>query len=152
MKDVKGYEGLYSVTSCGKVWGYKRKGFLSPRLHNGYLRVSLSKDGVAKDFFVQRIVAEAFIPNPNNLPQVNHKDENKTNNTPQNLEWCDAKYNINYGTRNLRMSKGVRCVELNKTYNSITEAARDTKARIQNISACLLGLQKTTGKYHWECI
>ena len=152
MKDIKGYEGLYAVTSCGKVWGYKRKMFLSPRLHNGYLRVALSNNGTTKDFFVQRIVAEAFIPNPNNLPQVNHKDENKENNCVENLEWCDAKYNINYGTRNSRMSKGVRCVELNKTYNSITEAAQDTKVKIQHISACLLGLQKTTGKYHWECI
>lgn len=152
MKDINGYEGLYAVTSCGKVWGYKRKRFLSPRLHNGYLRVTLSKNNVIKDFYVQRIVAEAFIPNPNNLPQVNHKDENKENNCVKNLEWCDATYNINYGTRNSRMSKCVRCVELNKTYNSITEASQDTKVKIQHISACLRGLQKTTGKYHWECI
>ena len=152
MKDIKGYEGLYAVTSCGQVWGYKRKKFLSPRLQNGYLRVVLCKNGVTKDFFVQRIVAETFIPNPNSLPQVNHKDENKKNNCINNLEWCDAKYNINYGTRNLRMSKGVRCVELNKTYNSITEAAQDTKVKIQSISACLYGLQKTAGKYHWESI
>lgn len=152
MKDIKGYEGLYAVTSCGKVWGYKRKKFLAPRLNNGYLRVVLCKNGARKDFFVQRIVAETFIPNPNNLPQVNHKDENKKNNCVENLEWCDATYNINYGTRNARMSKSVRCVELNKTYNSITEAAQDTKTKIQHISACLLGLQKTAGKYHWECI
>lgn len=152
MKDIKGYEGLYAVTSCGKVWGYKRNRFLSPRLHNGYLRVALCKNGVTKDFFVQRIVAEAFIPNPNNLPQVNHKDENKENNCVRNLEWCNAEYNINYGTRNSRMSKGVRCVELNKIYNSITEAAQDTKVKIQHISACLLGHQKTAGKCHWEFV
>ena len=152
MKDINGYEGLYAVTSCGKVWGYKRKRFLSPRLHGGYLRVALSKNGVTEDFYVQRIVAETYIPNPNNLPQVNHKDENKENNCVKNLEWCDAEYNINYGTRNARVAKNVRCVELNKTYNSITEAAHDVKVTVQLISACLRGLKKTAGKYHWEYI
>ena len=111
-KDVEGYEGLYQVSNFGNVKSVKRiikkanNAYLSvkERLlkyttnHKGYKMVSLSKNGKQKSCTVHRLVAKAFIPNPKDLPQVNHKDENKLNNYVNNLEWCDNKYNCNYGT------------------------------------------------------
>lgn len=99
MVDIVGYEGLYAITSCGKVWSYKRKKFLTPRPYkNGYLCVALCKDGKPKTVSIHRLVAIAYLSNENNLSDVNHKDENKTNNAVSNLEWCSHKDNINYGT------------------------------------------------------
>ena len=75
MKDIKGYEGLYAVTSCGRVWSYRRNKFLAPAtIKSGYNYVNLYKDGKKKFCRVHRLVAEAYIPNPDNLPQVNHKN------------------------------------------------------------------------------
>lgn len=96
-KDIDGYDGLYQVSNMGRVksfkWGKER--ILKPyETGNGYLRVELQ----SKPFKLHRLVAQAFIPNPDNLPFVNHKDENPKNNMVDNLEWCDNKYNINYGT------------------------------------------------------
>ena len=110
-RPVVGYEGLYEVSNTGRVRSLDRytKYRCSYRLHkgkvlspaikdNGYLIVRLQK----RMFYVHRLVAEAFIENPDNLPEVNHLDEDKTNNRVDNLEWCDHKYNMNYGTRNIR--------------------------------------------------
>ena len=109
MKDIKNYEGLYAVTSCGKVWSYRNEKFLKPKVNNdGYLRVNLYKDRKAKTYTIHRLVAEAYIPNTDNLPQINHKDENKTNNCLQNPEWCDSKYNANYGTHIEKMSNSLK--------------------------------------------
>lgn len=105
MIDIKGYEGLYAVTSCGKIWSYRKGAFLSPINNGKYLYVELWKNGKRKRERIHRLVAQAYLPNPNNLPQVNHKDEVKTHNYLGNLEWCDASYNINYGTRNERVAK-----------------------------------------------
>ena len=105
MRDIKDYEGLYAITSCGRVWSYRRKKFLKPGNSRGYLTVTLCKEGQQKTYSIHRLVAEAYIPNPEGLPQVNHKDECKTNNCINNLEWCDGVYNVNYGTRNLRAVK-----------------------------------------------
>lgn len=97
MKPITGYEGLYSITNQGRVWSHSSNRFLSPyRRGRGYLGVKLYKKGKSKQFKVHRLVAEAFLENPDGLPQVNHKDENKHNNCVDNLEWCDAKYNMNY--------------------------------------------------------
>ena len=119
-KDIEGYEGLYEVSSYGRVrslgqfvnhnyggYAYRKGRLLKPGLGSrGYLSVTLSKNGIQKQYTVHRLVAQAFIENPDNLPQVNHKDEDRTNNNVTNLEWCDAKYNVNYGNR------------LNKFYDS----------------------------------
>lgn len=107
-KDVVGYEGLYVVSNLGMVKsiprldasGHKLKGKILSiqRDRYGYAVVHLCKGGVRRYVKLHRIVAEAFIPNPNNLPEVNHKDENKLNNSVKNLEWCTTKYNQTYGT------------------------------------------------------
>ena len=110
MKDIKNYEGLYAVTSCGKVWSYTHKRFLNPQCNGHYYQVNLSKDGKTRHHFIHRLVAEAYLLNPNSLPQVNHIDENKANNAVTNLEWCTVKENANHGTRNARISKAMRSI------------------------------------------
>jgi hypothetical protein len=103
MKDIIGYEGLYAVTSCGKVWSYKSKKFLKQRLDkDGYPRVTLHKNGKLKTYHVHKLVALAFVPNPNGYVEINHKSEIKTQNWVSNIEWCSHKYNVNYGTRTER--------------------------------------------------
>jgi hypothetical protein len=77
---------------------------------------------------VHRLVGEAYIPNPDDKPQINHKDENKSHNYIANLEWVTAKENCNYGTRNKRLRKSVYCVELDKVFESLLDAANNTKA------------------------
>ena len=154
MKDIKGYEGLYAVTKDGKVWSYKNKIFLKTSNSRGYIKVNLIKDNKQKHFYIHRLVAMAFIPNPFNLPQVNHKDENKANNHVTNLEWCTQSYNNNYGTGNTRRAskqqKLVYCVELNKIFNGIREAAKELNVSAGNISNCLKGRIQTVGGYHWK--
>lgn len=161
MKDIKGYEGLYAVTSCGKVWSYRNKKFLKPRKKNkGYLAVALCKDGTQKNYTIHRLVAEAYLPNPNNLPQVNHKDENKTHNYINNLEWISGIDNMNYGTRNERAGKAISeakkkpviCVETGVIYPSVMEAGLLTGIAKTTISAVCRKVphQITAGGYHWE--
>lgn len=105
-KPVVGYEGLYEVSNLGRVRslnynGTGTKGTLSEATNKcGYKYLVLCNNGKRKHHLVHRLVAGAFLINPNNLPQVNHKDEHKDNNCIDNLEWCDNKYNNNYGTKN----------------------------------------------------
>lgn len=99
-KNVIGYEGLYEVSDKGNVRNIRRNTLL--RLSKncyGYIQVNLYKNGIRTGLRVHRLVAQAFIENPDNLPEVNHRDEDKTNNRVDNLEWCTAKYNTNYGHR-----------------------------------------------------
>ena len=151
MKNIKGYEGLYGITTEGEVYSYKSKKFLKPRTNRGgYLKVSLFKDRKEKTYYIHRLVAEAYIPNPENLPQINHKDENKTNNCLQNLEWCDAKYNSNYGTRNDKIKKSILQYNLNGEFVREWPSASDVSKEIQsNIVACLKGRYKTAYGYKW---
>lgn len=105
MREIKGYEGEYGVTENGWVYSYKRNKFLKPNDNGiGYLFVVLCHEGVRQQKYIHRLVAEAFIPNPDNLPEINHKDENKSNNCVDNLEWISHIDNLNYGTRNERIS------------------------------------------------
>ena len=159
MKDIKGYEGLYAVTSCGKVWSYRSKKFLKlGKNYWGYKQAILSKNGKTKAFSVHRLVAEAYIPNPDNKPQVNHKNEVKTDNYINNLEWVTHKENCNYGTHNERISeklkkvkcKPVLCVELNKVFESTLAAEAETGVSNSNISSVCNGRRKTAGGYHWQ--
>ena len=100
-RDIQGYEGLYMVSNLGRVksLNYHRTGkerIMKPSDNgHGYLFVVLCKDGKDKNCRINRLVAQAFLPNPDNLPEVNHKDENKYNNCVENLEWCDRSYNVN---------------------------------------------------------
>ena len=156
MKDIVGYEGLYAITTEGEVWSYKSKKFLKPGVsHKGYLFVNLCKNGKVKCVRVHRLVATAYIPNPENHPQVNHKDENKTNNCLQNLEWCDGKYNHNYGTINERISnsKKIPILQYDLDGNFIREwpSASDVGKGVQShICDCLNGRQKTAYNYIWK--
>ena len=112
-RPIVGYEGLYEVSSYGRVRSLdkydSRNRFRKGRILTlyteigGYLRAHLSSNGKAKHHSVHRLVAESFIPNPDNLPEINHRDEDKTNNRVDNLEFCDRKYNINFGSRTDRM-------------------------------------------------
>ena len=156
MKDIKNYEGLYAVTSCGKVWSYRNECFLKPiNDRKGYLYVNLYKDKENKHCYIHRLVAEAYIPNPENLPQVNHKDENKANNCLQNLEWCDAKYNINYGTCITKISNSRKIPILQydldgnfiREWPSATDVGREVKGFI---CKCLKGKTKSAYGFVWK--
>ena len=165
---IEGYENLYEVSNLGRVRrlesvvngkaGSKRKvpgKILKPRANkNGYLMIRLSKNSIYRPCYLHRLVSSAFIPNPDKKFQVNHLDEDKTNNTVENLEWCTAKENVNYGTRNKRtaekLQKPVLCVELNQIFPSLNEAARQLGLSKGNISNVLAGRYKTTGGYHFE--
>jgi len=104
-KRIEGYED-YIVTIEGMVYSTKRNKFLKPQKNGvGYLQVALYNNGICKRFSIHRLVAMAFIDNPNDYPIINHKDENPSNNRVDNLEWCTYKYNTNYGTRNERVRR-----------------------------------------------
>ncbi len=155
MKDIKGYEGLYAITADGQVWSYRSQRYLTPSPNaNGYLRVNLYKDKKPKNKFIHRLVAAAYIPNPNNLPEINHISEDKTDNKVENLEWCDRIYNLNYGTRKEKAAKShykaVYCVELNTTFESQKAAAETNGIAATNIAACCKGKRQTAGGYHWR--
>lgn len=177
-KDIEGYEGYYQVSNLGRVRSvdreiyktgdkeetiivhYKGKVLSQGHRHKGYLCVVLAKNSKLKSFAVHRLVAQAFIPNPYNLPQINHKDEDKTNNCVENLEWCDCRYNINYGSWREKQSKShkgkytKKIVQLSKSgkvvrvFDSITEAEKVTG--IRHISAVACGHRKYSGGYAWR--
>ena len=120
-KPLLGFDKDYRVTENGDIisMDYRRsckpKKLAPQRNVHGYAIIKLMKGGKDITYRVHRLVAMAFVPNPEKLPCINHKDENKLNNNPNNLEWCDNRYNNNYGTRNKRISKSVTKVwELRK--------------------------------------
>ena len=163
-KSIAGYEGLYEVSDLGRVKSLKfgkEKILKSGKNTRGYLQVCLYKDCHTKHLLVHRIVAEAFIPNTQGLETVNHKDEDKTNNSVANLEWMSNKDNLNYGTRNKRVaeshSKKVQMLdkstgELLATFPSTHEAERVTGIANQSISSCCKGKRKSAGGYVWRYI
>ena len=132
-RDIEGYEGLYQVSNEGRIKSLKRHHVRNDRIlkqskdKDKYKRVDLRKDNVSAIKRVNRLVAKAFIPNPNNYPVVNHKDENKENNSVDNLEWCSISYNNDYGSRNGNFcKKGYQYTldgELIAVYDKIAYAA-----------------------------
>lgn len=161
-KEIEGYPN-YQISNLGRVksLNYLRTGkekiMKGYKDKYGYLYVGLYKEGKVKMLKIHRLVALAFIDNPDNLQQVNHIDENPTNNSVDNLEWCTAKYNINYGTRNKRASESKSLPilqfsfdgEFIKKWDSATEASRVLGINQGNICSCLKGKLKTAGNYIW---
>ena len=182
-KPIEGYEGLYEVSNYGRIKSLKRKVFvkkkniyktvneriLKPNKNtHGYYSLFLSKNGMAKIVTVHSLVANAFISNPNNYPQINHKDEDKSNNNAENLEWCTCKYNINYGTHNIRVkeknkgkknprareikAKKVFQYDINNNLIKVWECGKDCeKFGFSNskISDCCNKKRKTHKGYKW---
>ena len=174
-RDIEGYEGLYQVSNLGRVRSLDRhirkgnrpyciKGRILKNLKGAYCYVNLhNEDGIAKKYKVHRLVADVFVSNPCNLPQVNHKNENKMDNRAINLEWVTAQQNCNHGTRNQRMSEALkiqpRCKEVEQltidyqhinTFPSIKGAARLTGIDHTCISLCCRGKTKSAGGYRWK--
>ena len=164
---IEGYENLYEVSNLGRVRSLERTviskngvtkkvsgKILKPMVNRGYLMVTLCKNGIVRNCYIHRLVSTAFLPNPDKKPQVNHLSEDKLNNSVENLEWCTAKENINYGTgikrSSEKRSKPVLCVELNQIFPSLTDAARQLRLSVGNISCVLTGYSKTAGGYHFE--
>ena len=130
-KDIEGYEGMYMVSSLGRVktliGRYKNVTILKESIkNNGYCSITLYKNKIPHTYLVHRLVAKAFIPNLNNYPIINHKDENPKNNCVENLEWCTQEYNINYGNGNIKRSLSHK-------------GKRFTKTHIENMSKAQIG-------------
>ena len=158
-KDIKDYEGLYQVSNLGRVKRITTGRVLKPLKHaNGYLMVKLSKNSIVYTKTVHRLVAEAFIPNPEHKSEINHIDENKTNNSLDNLEWMTRKENINHGTRTERMSKtqSIPIIATNiktgesKEFYGARECARQLGLTHGNITSVLKGRYKQTGGYTFK--
>lgn len=170
-KDIKGYEGYYQVSNLGNVKSldrlidnkkntYIRQGNMIKQFYDnrGYMQVTICKNGLRKTYKTHRLVAEAFIENPYNLPEVNHKDENSLNNTYNNLEWCTAKYNCNYGSHNVRCAKSrykkIYQYDLQdnliREWNSVKETQTIGGFTASQVSNCCRGKIKTHKGYKWK--
>lgn len=163
-KDIVGFEGLYQISNLGNVkslnylhTGKERILKLSKNQY-GYLYVTFRKNGEKKNYLIHRLVCQSFIPNPNNLPQVNHKDECKTNNCVENLEWCTCKENINYGSHNKRVSEKMSKTVLQftkdgefiKEWKSGKDIQRILGFDSSHISRCCLGKRKSAFGFVWK--
>ena len=163
---IKEYEGLYEVSDKGRVKSLKfgKERILRPvRNNNGYLLVGLRKNGEKKMYKVHRLVSQTFIQNPDNLPEINHIDEDKTNNKVQNLEWCNRKSNCNYGNRNKRISEKMTNGKLSKPvlqysldwkfikeWQSLHDVERNLGYSSGNISGCCTGRRKNAYNFIWK--
>lgn len=171
--DVIGYEGLYEVSTDGRVRTVQhvtnghviraKELTISVYKSQRYARVRLYKNGKSKDLVVHRLVAEAFIPNPERKPQVNHIDGNKRNNSVSNLEWCTQAENnrhaIDNGLQNPYIAieatkKKVLQIDMDgtivKEWESLTAAATALGLQVSNISHCCSGRIGSTGGYKWR--
>lgn len=164
MKDIKGYEGEYAVTSCGRIWSYKSKKFLKQRKQrDGYYLVNLCHKGVMKTFQVHTLVAEAYLPKGEDAECVNHKDAIKEHNYAQNLEWCTYSYNMSHSYAIGRNKKGenamravnkkrVKCIETGIVYDSGKEAAEAMGLDPSHISKVCRGKLKSHKGFHFEFV
>ena len=163
----------YLVSDNGEIYSKRSNKLMKQQKVNGYMKVKLSNSGLQKLVAVHRIVATAFVPNPFGLPFVNHKDEDSANNAAENLEWCTAKYNCNYGTRNRRiqehrnlshdamarfqkagtdaLSKKTRCVETGEVFGCAKDASRSLGINHGNLCRAAR-CNSTAGGYHWEYV
>lgn len=163
-KDIVGFEGLYKVSNMGRVMSFNRPRGIGRRAEgrilklahytNGYLWITLCKDKQHHAFSISRLVAKHFVPNPKGYPEVNHIDEDKENNRADNLEWCDRKYNCNYGHRNDPISSPVVQLTLDgkfvREFCSQQEASRITGIQQSDISRCCTGRRKSSKGYTWR--
>lgn len=166
-KEVQDFNILYEVSNHGRVRTKYRRGgngggsygekyrILTPRDNgNGYLCFKWNSGDKHKTAYVHRLVANAFVENSNGYSEINHLDENKKNNFAENLEWTTHKNNCRHGTRNERAGekhkKAVICIETNKQYKSLSEAAQDNCVKLSALNNCLKGRAKTSGGYHWR--
>ena len=153
LRDIPGYEGLYAATKDGRIWSYKRKIFLKhSKNKKGYHLVCLCKDGVQKNFRVHRAIALAWIPNPLNLPQVGHDDDNVDNNDISNLYWTTNLENSLHNGKAQRICKKVRCVENDQVFDSLTAAAKWLDLTPGALSHALRNPNQKSGGYHWEYV
>lgn len=149
-KDVPGYENIYEVSNLGDVKNKRTNKLLSLTPDkDGYLRLGLSKNRIRKTYSVHRLVAQAFLENPNELPAINHKDENKTNNRVDNLEWCTSEYNNQY-SKSRKVNQYTLDGIFLKTYSSLREASRETGCNFESIQGYCSGKYKTNKKFIWK--
>lgn len=165
-KDISEFEGLYQVSNLGRV--RNRDGLVKQTKTNnrGYIQICLHKQGKSYYKLMHRVVAEAFIPNPNELPQINHKDEDKNNNTIQNLEWCTNMYNRHFGTSIQRMAQHHNYSEVAKAsskpvlqlkdgmvikqYESVMAASREVGISDSAIRQVCYGRNKNSAGFQWQ--
>lgn len=153
-KDIEDYKGLYQVSNLGRVksLNYKRTGkekiLKNSKNSDGYFIVNLCKNGEQKYYKVHRLVAQSFIPNPKNLPIINHKSEDKTDNRFENLEWCTNQYNVEYSLAKpiLQFDKKMNYI---KKWSSAREIQRELGFKNENISSCCRGKIKSAYRYKW---
>ena len=155
---IDGFEN-YEVSNLGKVRNIKSGRILKPWIiPNGYLVHQLCENNKKKNLLLHRIIATAFIDNPEKKPQVNHIDENKLNNDLSNLEWCTERENAIHGTRTKRvaekLSQKVIQLDLNdnilNVFKSMRQAERETGIDATSISACCNGKRKSAGRFKWR--
>lgn len=171
-KDIKGYEGVYAVTSEGRIWSYNKKIFLKPRRHTkGYMRVMLFNNNKRKDYYIHRLVANAFLPNPNNKPEIDHINSNRADNRLCNLRWVSKKENRNTehhikalskslkegktqaGAKNGKATAIVQCDKNGKIirkWDYIKQAAKELNLNSDCISLCCKGKIKQTKGYYFR--
>lgn len=144
---------IYSVSNQGRVRNDKRNYILQGGYdRDGYRQVTISYNGKQYNRRICRLVALAFIPNPNSLQQVNHKDENKENDCVHNLEWCTAQYNNNYGHRTSKTRRSIQCIETKEIFEGIRLAARHINISHSTIRIACKNSNKTAGGYHWKYV
>ena len=155
-KKIPAYED-YTIDESGNVYSRKSRRYLSQQKRkDGYYYVDLCKNGKRKYFAVHRLVAVTFVENGMNYPQVNHKDEDKTNNNADNLEWCNAEYNNSYGNHSENCKRHRAVVQMTMdgqeiaTFDSIVEAEEKTGCRATSIQNCCVGRFKSSLGYRWR--